>query len=182
MVRLETFTQECMRLGLVFDLIVEAFRAVLLAALLFGALVLLSESGCGVRFLEELLCLWKGVSGLLIGVLMVMLVAIRIITVAVATATLRLRHENGLVHVSIHASALDWVLMAVLVVLGVRVTRFEALWREKGMMNLLIAGLHAVVGIHHRRISHLAIVEVRRASHPMIVMSHSERASTHFLG
>ena len=53
MVSLEAVS-EALGPRLLFDLIVEAFRAFLLTALLFGALICLFESWGGVWFLERL--------------------------------------------------------------------------------------------------------------------------------
>ena len=118
---------------------------------------------------------------LMLAVLMLVSVAVTVIrTVTEVVAALGLGEQNGLVHVSVHAPSLHGVVGVTRVERNGWVTWFEALRREKCMVNLLKVGLHSVVWSDHRRVAHRPIVEVRIATHRVVVMT-SEGAVPHFL-
>ena len=190
MVSLEAVS-EALGPRLLVDLIVEAFRAFLLTALLFGALICLFEIWGGVWLLERLYILIVHRMGACL-VLVLVLLAVRVLwsvgvtvicTVTEVVAALRSGEEHGLVHVLGHALAFHVFVGMAWVVRWGRVSVVVALRREKGMMNLLKVGLHSVVGSNHRRrwVAHGAIVVIRIATHPMAVVCLSEWAVSHLL-
>ena len=186
MVGLKAVSQ-ALGLRLLLDLIVEAFRAFLLTALLFGALICLFESWGGVRLLERLyILLIRRMGALLVlpTVRVLWSVGVTVIcTVTEVVAALRPGEEHGLVHVLGHALAFHVVVGMARVVRRGRVSVFVSLRREKCMVNLLKVGLHSVVGSNHRRrwVAHGAIVVIRIATHPMAVVCLSEWAVSHLL-